>query len=61
MIDGGRIVEDGDPAELGRRPGSRYAELIRGDREMHEREWSNARWRRVWVERGKVREEEPSS
>lgn len=61
VIDGGRIIEDGDPAELGRRPGSRYAALVRGDREMHDREWSGAKWRRVWIERGKIREEGTSS
>src|SRR5262249_59492430 len=48
VIDGGRIVEDGAPDELGRRPGSRYAALVHGDRDMHEREWSAAHWRRVW-------------
>jgi len=57
VIDGGRIVEDGDPAELGVRPGSRYAALVRGDRDMHDLEWSGANWRRVWIERGCVREE----
>jgi ABC-type bacteriocin/lantibiotic exporter with double-glycine peptidase domain len=57
VIDGGRIVEDGVPVELGRRPGSRYAELVRGDRDMHAREWSGASWRRVWIERGRIREE----
>lgn len=57
VIDGGRLVEDGDPTELGRDPESRYAALARGDREMHDREWSSAKWRRVWVEAGKIREE----
>jgi ABC-type bacteriocin/lantibiotic exporter with double-glycine peptidase domain len=57
VIDAGRIVEDGDPAELGSRAGSRYAALVRGDRDMHELEWSGAKWRRVWIERGKLREE----
>jgi ATP-binding cassette subfamily B protein len=57
VIDGGRIVEDGAPAELGRHVDSRYAALVRGDREMHEREWSGGSWRRVWIERGTVREE----
>lgn len=59
VIDGGRIVEDGDPAELGGRAGSRYAALVRGDRDMHDREWSGATWRHVWIERGQVREEVP--
>jgi ATP-binding cassette subfamily B protein len=61
VVEGGRIVEDGAPAELGRREGSRYAELVRGDREMHEREWSGARWRRVWLERGELHEEPTDS
>jgi ATP-binding cassette subfamily B protein len=55
VIDGGRIVEDGAPDDLGRRPGSRYAALISGDREMHEREWSAARWRQVWIDGGRIR------
>jgi ABC-type bacteriocin/lantibiotic exporter with double-glycine peptidase domain len=57
VIEGGRIIEDGDPAELGRRPASRYAELVREDREMHEREWSGTKWRRIWIEHGRIREE----
>jgi ATP-binding cassette subfamily B protein len=57
VIDNGKIVEDGDPAELSKQPGSRYAALVRHDHEMHEREWSGDRWRRVWIDGGKVREE----
>jgi len=57
VIDGGRIVEDGDPAELGDRPGSQYAALVRGDRDMHATAWSAAAWRRVWLAEGKLREE----
>jgi ATP-binding cassette subfamily B protein len=57
VIDGGRIVEDGDPSVLGQRPGTRYQALVRGDRQMHETEWSAERWRRIWIERGKIREE----
>jgi ATP-binding cassette subfamily B protein len=61
VIDGGRIVEDGAPRELARRPDSRYAQLVRGDRDMHEQEWSAAKWRMVWIERGRIREEETGS
>lgn len=61
VMDGGLIVEDGDPAALGERLESRYAALIRSDREMHERAWSSEQWRRVWVEHGQLREEDPSS
>jgi len=61
VVDGGRIVEDGAPGELARRPGSRYAQLVRGDRDMHERAWSASRWRRVWIDRGRIREEDTGS
>jgi ATP-binding cassette subfamily B protein len=57
VIDAGRIVEDGDPAELGSRPGSRYAALVRADRDLRATEWSGARWRHVWLAQGKVRKD----
>jgi ATP-binding cassette subfamily B protein len=57
VIDGGRIMEDGDPAELGNYPLSRYAALVRGDRDMHTTEWSAAKWRRVWLAEGKIRQD----
>lgn len=61
VIDGGRIVEDGNPVELGTRQGSRYAALIHGDRELRATEWSGAKWRRIWLAGGKVSEQERSS
>jgi ATP-binding cassette subfamily B protein len=57
VLDGGRIVEDGVPAELAARPGSRYAALAAGDREMHATEWAGDRWRRVWMDHGTLRDE----
>jgi ABC-type bacteriocin/lantibiotic exporter with double-glycine peptidase domain len=57
VIDEGRVVEDDAPSRLDNRPGSRYTALVRGDRHMHDMEWSRTNWRRVWVERGKLREE----
>lgn len=57
VIDGGRVIEDGSPAELERRPRSRYGELVRGDRELRATEWSGDRWRRVWMKDGQTREE----
>jgi len=57
VVEDGRIVEDGHPAELTRSPTSRYAALVRGDRDVHELEWSGAAWRRLWIERGAIREE----
>ena len=57
VLDAGRVVEDGAPAALAATPGSRYAALAEGDREMHATEWAGTRWRRVWMDRGKLREE----
>ncbi len=57
VLDGGRIVEDGAPSELAANPESRYATLAAGDREMHATEWAGDRWRRVWMDEGKLREE----
>jgi ABC-type transport system involved in cytochrome bd biosynthesis fused ATPase/permease subunit len=57
VLEGGRIVEDGHPLELTRRPSARYAALARGDNAMQDLEWSAAAWRRVWIERGRIRED----
>jgi ABC-type transport system involved in cytochrome bd biosynthesis fused ATPase/permease subunit len=57
VVDDGRIVEDGAPAVLAQQAGSRYARLLRGDREMHDAEWRGGRWRRIWLVDGKLHED----
>jgi ABC-type bacteriocin/lantibiotic exporter with double-glycine peptidase domain len=59
VVDDGRIVEDGAPAVLAGANDSRYAALLRGERELHGSEWSTAWWRRIWLADGVLREEEP--
>ncbi|MCA9648646.1 MAG: ATP-binding cassette domain-containing protein [Myxococcales bacterium] len=56
VIEGGRIVEDGAPAELLARPGSRYAMLHGRDVALAERLWSHPLFRRVRVEAGRLTE-----
>jgi ABC-type bacteriocin/lantibiotic exporter with double-glycine peptidase domain len=58
VIDGGKVVEDGDPAVLGKKQGSAYASWVRRDRELRAAEWSGDHWRRVWLSAGRVREED---
>ena len=58
VIDGGRVVEDGAPEELLRDQGSRYSALVAGDRAMYTADWSGGEWRRLWLEDGRLREEE---
>jgi ATP-binding cassette subfamily B protein len=53
VVDGGRIVEDGPPAELGAHADSRYARLLVDEDVAHEL-WN--RWRRVRLDAGRVTE-----
>ena len=55
VVEGGRIVEDGDPTELAARADSRYASMIRAEADLRETAWSGAGWRRLRVENGTVR------
>jgi ATP-binding cassette subfamily B protein len=56
VVEGGRIVEDGNPAELAAQP-SRYAELLAAEREVQARLWQGPQWRRVHVDNGELRAE----
>jgi ABC-type bacteriocin/lantibiotic exporter with double-glycine peptidase domain len=58
VIEDGRVVEDGAPAALLRDQGSRYSALVAGDRAMRTGEWAGGEWRRLWLEDGRLREEE---
>jgi ABC-type bacteriocin/lantibiotic exporter with double-glycine peptidase domain len=61
VIDAGRIVEDGDPRELARRPGSAYAALLEADRAIRAGQWSAAHWRRIWLAGGTIQEDDEGS
>lgn len=55
VIDGGRIVEDGDPRSLARDPDSRYATMLAEERAVHERIWGGSQWRRIEIRDGQLR------
>ena len=55
VIEDGRIVEDGAPAELAEQP-SRYRELIEAEREVRRGLWQSAAWRRLFLDRGGIDE-----
>jgi ATP-binding cassette subfamily B protein len=57
VVDGGQIVEDASPTELAAREDSRYASLLRGDRELRSAEWAGGKWRKIWMSEGKIHEE----
>ena len=54
VIEGGRVVEDGAPAHLAARPGSRYAALLEAETAVREGLWSSATFRRLRFERGRL-------
>ena len=54
VVDGGQIVEDGAPADLAARPGSRYRALLDAEREVRQGLWSSDIWRRLWLEEGRL-------
>ncbi|XXR46284.1 ATP-binding cassette domain-containing protein [Sorangium sp. So ce381] len=56
VVDGGRVVEDGAPAELAARPGSRYRALLEAEAAVQRGLWSSGGWRRLRVARGRIAE-----
>ncbi|MGH9639121.1 MAG: ATP-binding cassette domain-containing protein, partial [Bryobacteraceae bacterium] len=55
VVEAGRIAEQGSPAELRARPGSRYAHLLASEERIRKL-WSDGFWRRIRVEAGCVEE-----
>jgi ABC-type bacteriocin/lantibiotic exporter with double-glycine peptidase domain len=47
VVEGGRVVEDGDPATLSVQAGSRYRALLEAETQVCEGLWSSAIWRRL--------------
>ncbi|HEU4406673.1 MAG TPA: ATP-binding cassette domain-containing protein [Polyangiaceae bacterium] len=56
VVEGGRVAEDGAPADLAARPGSRYRALLEAERAVREGLWSGAGWRKLRLERGRLDE-----
>ena len=57
VVADGAIVEDGPPGVLRARPDSRYATLLAAEERVRASSWSAAAWRRLRLERGRVKEE----
>jgi ABC-type bacteriocin/lantibiotic exporter with double-glycine peptidase domain len=58
MIEGGQIVEDGAPADLAKRPGSRYRALLDAEEVLRGELRSSGTWRRLWLAGGILVEDE---
>ena len=57
VVENGRIVEDGNPAELARQPNSRYRALLEAEESVREGSWSSGHWRHLRLEDGRLIEE----
>jgi ABC-type multidrug transport system fused ATPase/permease subunit len=56
VLDRGRLVEEGRPEVLARDGASRYGALLVSDERARKSLWTGARWRRVWLEGGRLSE-----
>ena len=61
VIEGGRIIEDGDPTALVAQPESRYRNMLDAEAAVREGLWSSRVWRRLWLQDGKLHEAERST
>ena len=58
VIDAGRVVEDGAPADLAAMPNSRYRSLIEAEEQVREGMWTAKAWRLMRMEKGTLVESE---
>jgi ABC-type bacteriocin/lantibiotic exporter with double-glycine peptidase domain len=61
VVEDGRIVENGVPADLARQPHSRYSAMLRSEAAIRAQFWSNYHWRRLRTEGGRLFEERPDA
>jgi len=54
VVENGRIVEDGNPAELARQTNSRYRALLEAEESVREGSWSGGNWRHLRLEDGRL-------
>jgi len=52
VVDAGRIIEDGSPAELLKQAGSRYKDLLQAEESVRKGLWSGVAWRRMQFNKG---------
>jgi ATP-binding cassette subfamily B protein len=57
VIEGGLIVEDGNPSELALKPGSRLQDMLQAERAVREELWAGGEWRRLRLENGALIEQ----
>jgi ABC-type bacteriocin/lantibiotic exporter with double-glycine peptidase domain len=54
VVENGRIVEEGNPAELARRANSRYRALLEAEESVREGSWASGQWRHLRLDDGRL-------
>jgi len=54
VVENGRIVEDGNPADLARQANSRYRALLEAEETVREGSWASGHWRHLRLEDGRL-------
>jgi ABC-type bacteriocin/lantibiotic exporter with double-glycine peptidase domain len=54
VLEQGQVAEDGTPAELVKRPDSRYGALLEAETALQKQLWRNPLWRRLRLEKGRL-------
>jgi ATP-binding cassette subfamily B protein len=54
VLERGRLIEQGHPGDLLASGSSRFAAMIEAEERARETLWSGARWRRLWLEGGRL-------
>jgi ABC-type bacteriocin/lantibiotic exporter with double-glycine peptidase domain len=54
VVENGRVVEQGAPADLASNPGSRFSALLKAEVEVRERLWSGPQWTRWRLHDGRL-------
>ena len=57
VVEGGRVVEDGDPQRLLARPGTRLRAMLDAEHDLDATGWGDTAWRRLRLDRGELHEE----
>jgi ATP-binding cassette subfamily B protein len=61
VVESGRVVEDGCPADLRSKAQSRYRALLEAEGEVRTGLWGSAAWRRLRLEDGRLSEASPAT
>jgi ATP-binding cassette subfamily B protein len=54
VVDGGRLVEDGEPLHLAQTPSSRYRRMLQTQEHVLRRIVTNNDWKRIRLESGRI-------